>query len=283
MTQESHHALPSFLCIGTQKAGTSWLFEQIRQHPNVWLPPIKELHYFDHVYCLDNREWTQWHIKKNAKSIIEHHIKRQHVDFDYIRYIASIASGVLFSERWYRAIFERPAALEMKTGDITPEYCAIGNDGIRYLRELLGEPKLIWFVRDPLQRALSQLRMNASRHLQTNTPTKQQWSDLSRDPVIFDRGNLSEYIPQWEAQFLAESILYIPFKEISKHPTAVLRKVEDHIGIPPFSGYSAPEKIIHKTPLMNIPESVIKDLHAALTPQYDFLEKRFGKEFCDLT
>ena len=39
--------LPDFLGIGAQKAGTTWLALNLGVHPQVWLPPIKELHYFD--------------------------------------------------------------------------------------------------------------------------------------------------------------------------------------------------------------------------------------------
>ncbi len=39
--------LPAFLIIGAQKAGTTSLHHVLSQHPSVWLPPIKELHYFD--------------------------------------------------------------------------------------------------------------------------------------------------------------------------------------------------------------------------------------------
>ena len=38
--------LPQFLCIGAQKAGTSSLQDWLLQHPQVYLPPGKELHYF---------------------------------------------------------------------------------------------------------------------------------------------------------------------------------------------------------------------------------------------
>jgi hypothetical protein len=38
--------LPQFLCIGAQKAGTSSLQAWLLQHPQVYLPPTKELHYF---------------------------------------------------------------------------------------------------------------------------------------------------------------------------------------------------------------------------------------------
>ncbi len=40
-------ARPDFLCVGAQKAGTSWLYQQLEPHPDFWMPPVKELHYFD--------------------------------------------------------------------------------------------------------------------------------------------------------------------------------------------------------------------------------------------
>ena len=47
MSEET--ARPDFLCIGAQKAGTGWLYEQLREHPDFWMPPLKELHYFDRL------------------------------------------------------------------------------------------------------------------------------------------------------------------------------------------------------------------------------------------
>ena len=40
---------PDFLVIGAQRAGTTWLHRVLRQHPSLWLPPVKELHYFDRL------------------------------------------------------------------------------------------------------------------------------------------------------------------------------------------------------------------------------------------
>ena len=40
---------PDFLCVGAQKAGTSWLYHQLNSHPDFWMPPIKELGYFDQM------------------------------------------------------------------------------------------------------------------------------------------------------------------------------------------------------------------------------------------
>jgi len=38
---------PTFLVIGAQKCGTTWLAEVLRDHPDVFVVPEKELHYYD--------------------------------------------------------------------------------------------------------------------------------------------------------------------------------------------------------------------------------------------
>ena len=42
-------ARPDFICIGAQKAGTTWLYSMLSQNPSVFLPPIKEIHFFDYI------------------------------------------------------------------------------------------------------------------------------------------------------------------------------------------------------------------------------------------
>jgi len=42
-------ARPDFVCIGMQKAGTRWLYDQLASHSNFFMPPVKELHYFDQM------------------------------------------------------------------------------------------------------------------------------------------------------------------------------------------------------------------------------------------
>jgi hypothetical protein len=43
-------APPDFVGVGVQKAGTSWWFDLIADHPQVTAPPFKELHYFDQFF-----------------------------------------------------------------------------------------------------------------------------------------------------------------------------------------------------------------------------------------
>ena len=54
-------ALPDFLCIGAQKAGTTWLFSMMSNHNEIHLPKqVKELHYFDWQFYRSLRWYSQF-------------------------------------------------------------------------------------------------------------------------------------------------------------------------------------------------------------------------------
>jgi hypothetical protein len=52
-------ALPQFLGIGAQKAGTTWLAENLRRHPEVFIPERKELHWLDHKWERPLSDWAR--------------------------------------------------------------------------------------------------------------------------------------------------------------------------------------------------------------------------------
>lgn len=51
-------AFPTFLYIGTAKAGSSWIFKALREHPDVFVPPAKDLKFFDVHY--DTRSFEDY-------------------------------------------------------------------------------------------------------------------------------------------------------------------------------------------------------------------------------
>lgn len=49
--------LPNFVFIGTGKTGTTWLFRQLAQNPQVFLTPVKETNFFD----LNHQRGIDWY------------------------------------------------------------------------------------------------------------------------------------------------------------------------------------------------------------------------------
>jgi hypothetical protein len=42
--------LPNFLVIGAQRCATSWMYFCLKEHPDIFLPFMKEIHFFDYNY-----------------------------------------------------------------------------------------------------------------------------------------------------------------------------------------------------------------------------------------
>lgn len=273
---------PAFLGIGAQKAGTSWLYVQLARHPQVWMPPVKELHFFDHVYVEANRKWTTGHIQQGVQRALKYHLNGDKpIEWDFVRYLTDMATHKLFTKPWYLRSFDRPRARGAICGDITPEYSTIPPEGIQHVRRMLPEVKLIYIIRDPVERALSQLRMNVERK-GDQLPSEDTLLRMLDHPDIDNRGDYRTYIPQWREVFAADHLLILPYGDIRTDPLGFLRRIERFIGAKPFSGYDLDSKV-HETRKFPIPERVSEKLRQRYAAQYSFLAAEFGAEFVERT
>jgi len=53
----AHIVLPTFLYIGAEKAGSTWIHKALREHPQVFVPVAKDLGFFDQQY----RRGIEWY------------------------------------------------------------------------------------------------------------------------------------------------------------------------------------------------------------------------------
>lgn len=67
---------PTFICIGAQKAGTDWFYDQFAAHKDFWMPPIKEIAFFD-------KGFGPSRIKKANRQIRWKRIKHEEKKADY--------------------------------------------------------------------------------------------------------------------------------------------------------------------------------------------------------
>ena len=59
--------LPNFIVIGTQKGGTTSLYEVLKKHPGIYLNDRKELHYFSTEYN-NELKWYSDHFKEAKRN-----------------------------------------------------------------------------------------------------------------------------------------------------------------------------------------------------------------------
>lgn len=60
--------LPDFICIGAQRAATTWLHNCLQEHPEISLPEEKELHFFNAFY---DRGWEWYQSQFESKSVVK--------------------------------------------------------------------------------------------------------------------------------------------------------------------------------------------------------------------
>lgn len=134
---------PDFICIGLQKAATGWLYDQLRAHDGLWMPPIKELHYFDRAYPnLGNAEKVV-RLRRQGVGALDAR-GRAFLDAAFAAYTEPV------TRTRYAAMFA-PAG-DAITGDITPGYSTLPHPKVAMLATWFPRLKIVLLLRDPVER-----------------------------------------------------------------------------------------------------------------------------------
>jgi len=166
-------------------------------------------------------------------------------------------------------------------GEITPEYSTIGPAGIDYLNALLPDVKIIYLIRRPVERALSQLRMNAARH-GNHQPSAAVWQELAASWDVENRGDYRTYVPQWKARLTPNRLLFLPYGRIRVEPTRLLREIEDFLGLAGHQ-YDNSERRVGEGPTMAVPPRIVEELGERFAGQDRYLQEEFGAGFYSMT
>ncbi len=271
---------PGALCIGAQKAGTSWLAQMLGQHPQIWIPPFKEVQYFNHLFIPDHRKWIGWHYRQKPQEIRDRHARRGiPVPPELDAYLQSVTRGKMFHNQWYKRVFAPAPAVAMPM-DFTPEYSTLPDEGVDYIANFLPKARVIYLIRHPVDRAVSQLRMNLQRE-KRRPGTLAEWMAEIDNPVLYDRGDYASYLPRWRARF--PDMLVLPFGRIARDPQAVMDAVEAYLGIGPYLYSHITDKVFaNRDPLRPPPEAVAA-LTDRMAPQLAFLADHLGTDFAQET
>lgn len=269
---------PDFLGIGAQKAGTTWLSQMLGQHPDIWTPPFKEVQFFNHRFVEEHRKWLPWHFRRGRQNIEKRWTARgEEVPADMVRYLDRIAREPMFTNHWYKLVFA-PAPAGMKTIDVTPEYSTLPAEGVDFVAKFLPHAKLVYIIRHPVDRAISQLKMNLTR-ARRKPRTVEDWLAEVEDPVLMDRGDYLNYVPRWNAHFGPDRLLYLPFGMIARDPSGFLRRVESFLDLRPHDYRDLNKKVFASDNTLVVPDKARARLREKLEPQFAFIEQTFGPEF----
>lgn len=211
-------AAPDFLCIGAHKAGTTWLYQQLDSHPDFWMPPVKELHYFDQLS----------RVQRAA-----HPRCRDERDRRFFEQLQSLSAEPGVDLENYGRLFEPKAALF--SGDISPNYSTLSDKVIRQVVGYFPNLKVIFLARDPVERFWSHLSMEVHyRQIEPfdATDINEVNRNLSRRGMLL-RSYPSAVVARWKRYVDPEQFRVYFFDDLQNNPAELRRSILRFLGADP--------------------------------------------------
>lgn len=200
--------MPHFLGIGAMRSGTTWLATQLATHPQIRMDR-KEIHFFDQKLERLGRPGSRRDV------------------FNQVRYLARFAfargSGAL-------------------RGEITPSYALLEPRVIARILRWMPEVRLLFLMRDPIERAWSQARNDFPAW----------WGkairDVGRDELIryFEtdavrhRSDYVRCLRRWMGSFPPEQFFFGFMDDIRQRPAELLRDAFAFLGADPERAAAGP-------------------------------------------
>lgn len=289
MSRRSDANLPTFLGIGAPRAGTTWLHANLKKHPEIWLTPVKEIHYFDSLQRGNARgPFYRRQLRKRARRYITAATYRDR--WRKRTLFSQLAWDVRFfvpprTHRWYRHIF-RPGPGQI-AGEITPAYSILKPEFVEHVREVNPDLRVIYLLRDPVERswssAISGLARRRGRALDKITDD-QLLRHFKRQAHML-RTDYVRTFETWERAFGRDRVFVGFLDEIQQDPRDLLLRIYRFLGVS-ASDEHVPRRLARKVNSSReystaIPENVRIHLAELYLPQLQELSARFGEPATD--
>ncbi len=227
-------SFPDFLGIGAQKAGTTWLHHNLARHPEIWLPPVKEIHHLDH---------------RPPPLVVRLLARKAHLRAARDLALAELAARLRGAggerlgwalrlwlaprhDDWYARLF--PDDWPGRCGEICPGYARLAPERVATIAARRPDLRIIYLLRDPIERAWSAAAMRFRK--------PRFGGDIARAPdeavVRFlkraktDRhGDYLRNLAAWERHFPRTQIYIGFFDRLQEDPAALLREILAFLGV----------------------------------------------------
>jgi hypothetical protein len=211
-------AQPDFICVGAHKSGTTWLYQQLDSHPDFWMPPVKELHYFDQL------------------SKVEHSTSarcRDERDRHFFERLNSLSAETNIDLENYGRLFEPKGSLI--SGDISPNYSTLSSKLTRRIVKYFPNLKVIFLARDPVQRFWSHLSMEV--HYRQIEPFDVTNIDEVHRNLLRRGMRLRSYpsvvVTRWKRYVHPDQFRVYFFDDLQRNPIELRRSILQFLGADP--------------------------------------------------
>jgi hypothetical protein len=215
--------------VGATKAGTSWLYRYLHDHPECAMPAVKEAHYWDTfdpaplerqlvAYSIRLREMRVQKVAANEAGRgwqVDNLDRRINEMKALIKTLEGDRVGNVAYTAWLLEGRETAAVV----ADMTPNYATLPDEMLECMLNVSPTTKFVYLIRDPLDRLWSHIRMQARRQRQDHEVYAKKSNNIlyrilnrGHEAHILERGDYPKIIRKLR-RVIPEGRLLVQFAE----------------------------------------------------------------------
>jgi hypothetical protein len=276
---------PDFIGIGAQKAGTTWLSHNLQLHPEIWMPSLKEIHYFDERIYDPPKLVTRLREKLSGERLVDRRWRRQ-VRNRLPRHLRKLAKEALLwdvryyagapGDGWYASLFKQGKGKVV--GEITPSYSTLDKDSIAHVHEIMPQAKIIFMMRNPVERAWSQAVMSFGKAQKgdIDSASERQLRRTFESEGSRSRTNYGRTLENWGSFYPEEQIFVGFLEDIHFFPEEFLQRIYGFLDVDPSFAPPGLDQKVHARSAGRIPVDAATYLARAYREEISRLSERFG-------
>ncbi len=223
-----------YLNAGAMKAGTTWLYSVLCEHPDIYFTYEKEIHYFAHVHTemkllgpKARFERFQQVIAKADPAKLDGGAMRRKLLW-YANYISPALDDL-----WYANLFAFKGR-QAYCADFSNLTCHLGASGWAHVRRIAGTVRVVYLLREPLSRIWSHIRFHAQ--IIGEIDRIPHWSPgemlaFAERNGILKNGGYARCLATMRDHLDASELLVLFSDALHSDPRAMLAGIEDFLGI----------------------------------------------------
>lgn len=225
-----------FLSVGAMKAGTTWLYEQLKDHPDIYFTPEKEIHYFANKVGIENQLSHKGRIEKLKAVLSKYHkgnLKFIGQNSEEIAWYGEFARPDHIDNEWYEGLFRYNPGKKF-SADFSNLYCQMEADGWENVRKVANNLKVIYTLRDPLDRLWSHYKFHTKwvgREDEVLSSGFDGFKDLLGKRFFWVNSEYSKNYELIRSSVESDEFMILYFEDFRKDPSKMLTKIHDFLGI----------------------------------------------------
>lgn len=221
---------PDFIVAGAAKCGTTTLFDFLDGHPQIYMSPLKEPHFFCTDIRFSNFSNEYLHSFRSRNFNLERYLQGDMKEKIYDWYIED--------ESEYLQLF-RKRTDEKAAGEISNGYLFSKTAAVNILKSI-PDAKIIIILRDPSSRAYSHYMANLRDGRTSNEFITELNSDLNKEKKgwcishnYIEMGLYYEQVKRFTDIFPSENIRIYLFDDLKHNPQALCEDLFKFIDVDP--------------------------------------------------